>query len=203
MFSKKAHIFPYHTNKFKEFFFVIFESWQCVKFFLLYILTKDFIVFFQGIGLSIWTVGFKKTFTELVPRFPGLFLFPIFGLFTFGPKSTKGCQCLSYGNNKMEISFTHTYVNLILWVLESVGVSLYLEGPITGILIITLPVSIVLFFLILLFQLLEKTCCISCCSPCCLPFTERSVFVEDSDEKDREQQQQQQSEGDFEMMQVA
>ena len=100
----------------------------------------------------------------------------------------------------MEMSFTHTYVNLLLWALGSVGVSLYLEGPFM-ILVIVLPVSIVLFLLILLFQLLEKTCSISCCSPCCLPFTERSVFGEDSDKQDTEQQQQ--SEGDLEMTQVA
>ena len=159
--------------------------------------------------MSTWTVGFKKTFTELLPRFPGLFLFPIFGLFTFGPKSHQNCQCPSYGNNKMQVSFLHTYVNLSLWVIGFFGVLLFTDSsaftdfhqlwpyilwpsilaPVFGI-----------FLLLLLFQLLEKTCCISCCSPCCLPFTERSVFVEDSDEKDTEQQQ---NEGDLEMIQVA
>ena len=82
---------------------------------------------FQGIFLSIWTVGFKKTFTELVPRFPGLFLFPIFGLFTFGPKSHQNCQCPSYGNNEMQVSFPHTYVNLSLWVLGFFGVALFID----------------------------------------------------------------------------
>ena len=148
--------------------------------------------------MSIWTVGFKKTFTELVPRFPGLFLFPIFGLFTFGPKTHQNCQCPSYGNNQMEISFTHTYVNLIICGLGFVGASLHAE-PAFG-LVFALPAFLVPFFLILLFQLLEKTCCISCCSPCCLPFTERSVFGEDSDKQDTEQQQQ--SKGDLEMTQV-
>ena len=160
---------------------------------------------FQGIFVSFWTVGFKKTFTELVPRFPGLFLFPIFGLFTFGPKSHQNCQCPSYGNNEMQVSFTHTYVNLSLWVLGFFGVTLYLNprhltdsnrgAPIFWSFILGLP--FVMFLLILLFHMIEKKCCISCCSSCCLPFTERSVFVENSDQKDTEQQQQ--SEGDFEM----
>ena len=166
---------------------------------------------FQGIFLSIWTVGFKKTFTELVPRFPGLFLFPIFGLFTFGPKSHQNCQCPSYGNNEMQVSFPHTYVNLSLWTLGFIGAILYIDpryltdlrfasGPLFWI-IILVP-SFVIFLLLLLFHMFEKKRCISCCSSCCLPFTERSVFAENSDQKDTEQQQQQ-SEGDFEMMQIA
>ena len=169
--------------------------------------------FFQGIFLSIWTVGFKKTFTELVPRFPGLFLFPIFGLFTFGPKSQENCQCPSYGKNEMQVSFTHTYVNFLLWGLGFFGVALYVEpwsltykgygAPY----MIILPPGFMLFLLLLTFHVFEKKCCISCCSSCCLPFTERSVFPENSDQKDTEQQQQQQqqqqSEGDLEMMQIA
>ena len=150
----------------------------------------------QGIFLSIRTVGFKKTFTELVPRFPGLFLFPIFGLFTFGPKSHQTCQCSSYGNNEMQVSFTHTYVNLLLWVLGFLGLALDNLS-----LIIILVPSFWMFLLLLLFHMFEKKCCLSCCSSCCLPFTERSVFAENSDQKDTEQQQQ--SEGDIEMMQIA
>ena len=156
--------------------------------------------------MSIWTVGFKKTFTELIPRFPGLFLFPIFGLFTFGPKSHQNCQCPSYGNNKMQVSFTHTYVNLSLWVIGFFGVPLFVDSRAFYRLAAIVWPSILapvfgIFLLLLLFQLLEKTCCISCCSPCCLPFTERSVFGEDSDKQDTEQQQQ--SEGDLEMTQFA
>ena len=125
--------------------------------------------FFQGIFLSIWTVGFKKTFTELVPRFPGLFLFPIFGLFTFGPKSHQNCQCPSYGNNEMQVSFPHTYVNLSLWVLGFFGVAPgSLVSPI--ILSIILVPSFGMFLLLLLFHMFEKKCCISCCSSCCYPF---------------------------------
>ena len=170
--------------------------------------------FFQGIFLSIWTVGFKKTFTELVPRFPGLFLFPIFGLFTFGPKSHQNCQCPSYGNNEMQVSFTHTYVNLSLWVLGFIGVALCLNPRFltdhwfasfpwfaSNVWSIILVPSFVMFLLLLLFHMFEKKCCLSCCSSCCLPFTERSVFAENSDQKDTEQQQQ--SEGDLEMMQIA
>ena len=156
--------------------------------------------------MSIWTVGFKKTFTELIPRFPGLFLFPIFGLFTFGPKSEQDCQCPSYGNNEMQISFPHTYMNLSLWVLGFFAAALFHKS---GIYLTDLnwdaPVywnmilvpSFVMFLLVLLFHMFEKKCCISCCSSCCLPFTERSVFAENSNQKDTEQQQQ--SEGDFEM----
>ena len=170
------------------------------------LLDLNFMFLFQGIFLSIWTVGFKKTFTELVPRFPGLFLFPIFGLFTFGPKSKQNCQCSSYGNNEMQVSFPHTYVNLLLWVLGFFGVALYLDpyhySYLSTWIIILVP-AFVGFLLLLLFYMFEKKCCISCCSSCCLPFTERSVFAENSNQKDIEQQQQQQSEGDFEMMQIA
>ena len=175
--------------------------------------------FFQGIFLSIWTVGFKKTFTELVPRFPGLFLFPIFGLFTFGPKSHQNCQCPSYGNNEMQVSFLHTYVNLSLWVLGFIGAALfhnprYLSNSRDAHVywLIILAPSFGIFLLLLLFHMFEKKCCISCCSSCCLPFTERSVFAENSNQKDTEQEQQQgqeqqeqqqQSKGDLEMMQTA
>ena len=162
------------------------------------LLDLNFMFLFQGIFLSIWTVGFKKTFTVLVPRFPGLFLFPIFGLFTFGSK--QNCQCPSYGNNEMQVSFPHTYVNLLLWVLGFIGVALYLHPyyySYLSVWIIILVPAFVIFLLLLLFHMFEKKCCISCCSSCCLPFTERSVFVENSDQKDTEQQQQ--SEGDFEM----
>ena len=123
--------------------------------------------------MSIWTVGFKKTFTELLPRFPGLFLFPIFGLFTFGPKSHQNCQCPSYGNNKMQVSFLHTYVNLSLWVLGFFGIPRFADSRaftnyfayITWPSILAPVFGIFLLLLLLLFQLLEKTCCISCCSP--------------------------------------
>ena len=162
--------------------------------------------------MSIWTVGFKKTFTELVPRFPGLFLFPVFGLFTFGPKSQKTCQCPSYQNNEMQVSFTHTYVNLSLWVLELFGVNKYIApiyftypelSQISYFFILLIAFAAFLKFLLLLtFHMFEKKCCISCCSSCCLPFTERSVFPENSDQKDTEQQQQQLNEGDFKMVQI-
>ena len=104
----------------------------------------------------------------------------------------------------MQVSFTHTYVNLSLWILGFIGVTLYINprfldlnwaGPLFWIII--LAPSFVMFLLLLLFHMFEKKCCISCCSSCCLPFTERSVFVENSDQKDTEQQQ---SEGDLEMM---
>ena len=135
-------------------------------------------------------------------KFPGISSSQSLAYLPSGQKIIKIANVqATYGNNQMEISFTHTYGNLIIWGLGFVGVSLYLSKTIAGILIITLPVCIVLFLLILLFHLFEKTCCISCCSPCCLPFTERSVFGEDSDKQDTEQQQQ--SEGDLEMTQVA
>ena len=106
----------------------------------------------------------------------------------------------------MQVSFPHTYVNLLLWGLGFVGTCLYISPILAayGLFIFSvsfLALSFVMFLLILLFHMIEKKCCISCCSSCCLPFTERSVFVENSDQKDTEQQQQ--SEGDLEMMQIA
>ena len=35
------------------------------------------------------TMGWKRTFTELVPRYPGLILMPAFTGFTFGPIDTQ------------------------------------------------------------------------------------------------------------------
>ena len=184
---------------------LMLSTWK----FLCRLLNLNLMFSFQGMVVAIWTVGFKKTFSELLPRFPGLFLFPIFGLFTFGPKSQENCQCPSYAKNEMQVSFTHTYVNFLMWGLGFFGVALYVapwsltyRGYWSAFMII-LPPGFMIFLLLLTFHMFEKKCCISCCSSCCLPFTERSVFPENSDQKDREQQQQQQSEGDLEMMQIA
>ena len=125
-------------------------------------------VIFQAFLLAVWTVGAKETCSNLLPRFPGIFLFPIFGPFMFGPKSTKKCcDCSRFGSKQMEVSFFHSYVNLLIW-----GCGAFLSffvgaGSLLAFPMIVLPILIGLAILVSFFNF-DKACC--------YPFTERSVM---------------------------
>ena len=126
-----------------------------------------------------WTVGVKETCSNLLPRFPGIFLFPIFGPFMFGPKSTKKCcYCSKYGSGQMEVSFFHSYVNLLIWGCGAF-LSFIVGGELLAFPIIVLPILIGLAILVVFYNF-DKACC--------YPFTERSVMgnQEESQEKDEE-----------------
>ena len=141
---------------------------------------------FQAFLLAVWTVGAKETCSNLLPRFPGIFLFPLFGPFMFGPKSTgKVCGCSKFGSKQMEVSFFHSYVNIFVWGCGSFLSLLYLDtlfqGPSYFILFpaAVLPILILLAILVVFYNF-DKACC--------YPFTERSLMgnQEESQEKDEE-----------------
>ena len=134
---------------------------------------------FQAFLLAVWTVGAKETCSNLLPRFPGIFLFPIFGPFMFGPKTTKKCcDCSRFGSKQMEVSFFHSYVNLLIWGCGAF-LSFFVRGELLAFPIIVLPILIGLAITVVFYNF-DKTCC--------YPFTERSVYVnqEEFQEKDDE-----------------
>ena len=141
----------------------------------------------------------KRTFDDLLPRFPGIFLLPVFGLFTFGPKSQqksqrKCCKSPEFGKNDMQLSFWHTYVNLLI----SVGGSALTEYILRSkpsfsdpkefftLSMITISFHVLQLFFVILYQCLEKSCCVECCCTCCMPFTERSVLFEHEEQQENE-----------------
>ena len=145
---------------------------------------------FQAFLLAVRTVGAKETCSNLLPRFPGIFLFPVFGPFMFGPKSTgKCCDWAKYGSKQMEVSFFHSYMNIIIWgggaVLSMIQIHSHrsYDYVLGNFLTIILPIMVFLAILVGWYQILDNTCC-----ACCYPFTERSVFVnqEETQEKDEE-----------------
>ena len=139
---------------------------------------------FQAFLLAVWTVGAKETCSNLLPRFPGIFLFPLFGPFMFGPKSNgKYCGCSKFGSKQMEVSFFHSYVNIFVWGCGSLLSLFYLDTRHLRHLILfpvaVLPILILLAILVVFYHF-DKACC--------YPFTERSVMgnLEESQEIDDE-----------------
>ena len=89
----------------------------------------------------------------------------------FGPKSTgKCCDCSKFGSKQMEVSFFHSYVNLLIWGFGSFLSLLYLDY-LNLFLIAVLPILTLLAILVGFYQLLDNTC-----YSCCYPITERSVM---------------------------
>ena len=118
-----------------------------------------------------WAVGGPQTFCNLLPRFPGIFLFPVFAPFVFGPQ--KCCGYRESNDNKMQLSFFHTYINVLIWGGGAVAV-FYKRFPrsiLDIFLAAILPYMALLTILTLLYQLSETTCCLKCCCP----FTQRSI----------------------------
>ena len=166
------------------------------------------LILFQALFLSMWTVGGPRTFCDLLPRFPGLFLFPVFGPFMFGPQN-----CCRSGNNnsKMQLSFFHTYVNILIWgagAVVSINFSprsYYTQKPF---LLVVLPVMGLLAILTFLYQISEKACCLNyfccCCSTCFCPCTERSLLLDEDqkEEKVQHRRMSQENQRNFEMAQL-
>ena len=160
-----------------------------------------------------WTVGGPRTFCDLLPRFPGLFLFPIFGPFIFGPQN-----CCRSGNNnsKMQLSFFHTYINILIWgagAVVSINCSPTFDHrrsyyTLNAFLCIILPVMGLLAILTFLYQISEKACCLNyfccCCSTCFCPCTERSLLLDEDQKEEKVQHRQisQDNEQNFEMAQI-
>ena len=160
--------------------------------------------------LSIWTIGGRQTFCNLLPRFPGIFLFPVFGPFMFGPQKCNCCKTSS--NNKMQLSFLHTYINIIIWsggaataVYHSPVISTFHSGYVLNLIfIINLLVMAPLTILTFVYQISEKACCFcKCCSSCCCPFTQRSVHsTDEGQQKIKIQRSSNSQEQGFEMDEV-
>ena len=142
--------------------------------------------------LALAAFGFRKS-VMLFFRFPGAILLPMFTPFTFGPvigscspccgccKTESECDC-KLTKSPMELSFTFTYVNVII---SAIGGAIFsfvlgrLNPGIVGypedrILVIVLPVLVGQFIFIGIFHLFEKKCL--CCCNCCFPFTKRETF---------------------------
>ena len=137
-----------------------------------------------------WTVGVRQTFCNLLPRFPGIYLFPVFAPFMFGPQ--KCCGCSKSNDGKMQLSFLHTYINIVIWgggALMALYISPVLDlrsrakiSILPFFIYIILPGMALATILTFLYQISEKACCLKgceCCSSCCCPFTQRSVHITD------------------------
>ena len=64
------------------------------------------------------SMGWKMTCSELIPRYPGLLLMPVFTPFTFGPINRSHSGCCSGCNSKWTkgkfgLSFTFSYINIV------------------------------------------------------------------------------------------
>ena len=94
----------------------------------------------------------------------------------------------------MKLSFRHTYINLLI----SIGGSALTEYLLRSkpsfsdpkqfftLSMITISIHTLQLFFVILFQCLEKSCCIECCCSCCMPFTERSVLFEREEQQENE-----------------
>ena len=65
------------------------------------------------------SIGFEKTFCDLLPKYPGLIFIPIFSCFSFGPIDVKS-SCCANGQRSLGVSFGLTWLNMctpLIWVL--------------------------------------------------------------------------------------
>ena len=145
--------------------------------------------------LALAAFGFRKTFV-LFFRFPGAILLPMFTPLTFGPvlgscspcfccsRTASNCDC-KLTKSPMELSFTFTYINVVIsaiggtiFFLLSPGILHFHPEPVINILIgflsYMLPVLVLQFIFIGIFHMFEKRCL--CCCNFCFPFTKRETF---------------------------
>ena len=132
--------------------------------------------------------GFRKSIV-LFFRFPAAILLPMFTPFTFGPvirscslccsscKTESECDC-ELAKSPMELSFTFSYINVII---SALGVIAFLFTTINwtygfkaseGAMIF--GISVIQLAFIGIFHLFEKKCL--CCCNFCFPFTKRETF---------------------------
>ena len=94
----------------------------------------------------------------------------------------------------MQLSFWHTYINLLI----SVGGSALTEYILRSkpsfsnpdqffiLSMTTISFHTLQLFFVILYQCLEKSCCVECCCTCCMPFTERSILFEHEEQQENE-----------------
>ena len=117
------------------------------------------------------SVGFEKTFCDLLPKYPGLILIPTFSCFTFGPidvKSPMKCCDLSC-QRSLGVSLTLTWLNMcttiICVVLALIGKSQNYFASFA--LLLTIPFVLLYTCSLGIMQCCMKDCCSTTCCPCC------------------------------------
>ena len=132
--------------------------------------------------LAFAAFGLRKSFL-LFFRFPAAILLPMFTPFTFGPmigscssccgccRTASECDC-KLAKSPMELSFTFSYINVIISTIG--GVIFILVNAKLNYLIMILLVPVVQLIFIGIFHLFEKKCL--CCCNFCFPFTKRKTF---------------------------
>ena len=117
------------------------------------------------------SVGFEKTFCDLLPKYPGLILIPIFSCFTFGPidvKSPMKCCDLSC-QRSLGVSLTLTWLNMCTTVICVVIALQVQEAKFDsyGLVLFFGLAFVLLYFLINTCFLAIMQCCMKDCCPCC------------------------------------
>ena len=72
-------------------------------------------LFFQALITMVCSVGFEKTFCDLLPKYPGLIFIPIFSCFSFGSIDVKSSCCdltCQNGQRSLGVSFCLTWLNM-------------------------------------------------------------------------------------------
>ena len=137
--------------------------------------------------LAFAAFGLRKSFL-LFFRFPAVILLPMFTPFTFGPmigscssccgccRAASECDC-KLAKSPMELSFTFSYINVIISTIG--GVIFILVNPKLINFLMTLLDLVVQLIFIGIFHLFEKKCL--CCCNFCFPFTKRETLPETFD----------------------
>merc|ERR1712037_271058 len=147
--------------------------------------------------IMVCSVGFEKTFCDLLPKYPGLILIPVFSCFTFGPidgKSPRTCCDLSC-QRSFGVSLTLTWLNMCTTI-----ICVFLAFPILASSSIegsgsfgTLPTSflllpcVLLYFLINTCSLAIMQCCMkdcTCCCTCCINCIQRTSISSTQEDQD-------------------
>ena len=133
------------------------------------------------------SVGFEKTFCDLLPKYPGLILIPIFSCFTFGPIDVKSpVKCCDLSCQKsLGVSLTLTWLNMCTTII-CVFLAFYSLYIAIGIYIIP---YVFLYFLIntsFLAIVNNCCCCCCCCCTCCYNCIQRTSISSNQEDQDIE-----------------
>ena len=140
--------------------------------------------------LALAAFGLRKSFL-LFFRFPGAILLPMFTPFTFGPvigSCSPCCGCcktesecdFKLAKSPMELSFTFSYVNVIISALGALSFFFttvnwnFKASEVPRTVAVILGTSVIQLAFIGIFHLFEKKCL--CCCNFCFPFTNRETF---------------------------
>ena len=145
------------------------------------------------------SVGFEKTFCDLLPKYPGLILIPVFSCFTFGPidvKSPMKCCDLSC-QKSLGVSLTLTWLNMcttIICVVLALIAKLGLDSSYVGIFalfnvivssLFIIPLILLYFLINTCFLAIVSNCC-SCWCTCCINCIQRTSISSNQEDQDIE-----------------